>query len=1002
MSNLDSQTLMERMSSGYVSDYIVKVYEHIPNGSNFLKDKRQYSGTFQSMMDYVMGLMHRVSDIPSHAIVFNQDTGEEHQINSDGSYIILKKQFNEGGEVEDGENKEMLENQVINILHHAEELKKVLPNVKEVEAWVITKIQRSVTDLADVTHYLEGETKDKYADGGMMGQSITFYEGNKYKMPNDVIFVVGEKIKDEFGTAIELIEESTGQKFVLDIMKASNFLKKNKAVQLSKMAEGGEVGEYNAMYFKQSVTRDGSKIDTMRERMVFSGSIESVLNKALPNFNPLDSYVLINDRKTGSVVAKMTPDGKAKLYDKNAKVIDEIEVEQEVEKKEDEPKKKLFGLFAEGGIIGGLTADESIYLYIKRAIVQKYREKYLKPAGLWNTAKSKDVEQSLIKKGFLNNAGAITEVGKNRAKEVDSAIGQMISRDYISSINLPSKYKEIVDKFESYDKMAEGGIASENANDKFYKWYVDWLKGVNEYVNVSISIPNEFSSPIKDGKGKIVILDVIEKKGDTDAKKYMNEILEKADEFGVSIYLQPIPRTHNLKSQEHKNKITKDYLIKYYQKFGFKNMDGGFMVREPKMADGGQIDQNISSNVKLYHKYRFDSDAAASNGEDGKSMRLLDKAEDYRDEANKLIKEYNKNNKTNFTFQDFDRDGSLREGISSGLKVPTEYTNPEAEEGRYKYVVEVKYPYNKESFITNFSTSEKDRDPSYQAALQVIKDAQKNDDFKEGHIMFDFYIKGFGRSYTTIFHTDKKKMAEGGIMAKGGITSSDDKMKFIAAYNYAKDRGVDYNGSFEEFKESFSKKAPKTARYSEKIMKATYYALQQDYDKMAEGGMMKEKEDNILALTLNGGNDHALVKREGKWDARIIWILPLSKNSKHKVGDLINLRLEGDDYMSDWKKFQFHQDFTRFATEKQKKDYYKIIDEYSGKDKMMGGGDVKFKDKVKSVKESLLKRKKVAKKVQKDYGKTYSPKEAEESAKRIVGAMTAKERLMAKNKKTKK
>ena len=41
-------------------------------------------------------------------------------------------------------------------------------------------------------------------------------------------------------------------------------------------------------------------------------------------------------------------------------------------------------------------------------------------------------------------------------------------------------------------------------------------------------------------------------------------------------------------------------------------------------------------------------------------------------------------------------------------------------------------------------------------------------------------------------------------------------------------------------------------------------------------------------------------------------------------------------------------------------------------------------------------------KVQKDYGKTYSPKEAEESAKRIVGAMTAKERLLAKMKKRKK
>lgn len=71
-------------------------------------------------------------------------------------------------------------------------------------------------------------------------------------------------------------------------------------------------------------------------------------------------------------------------------------------------------------------------------------------------------------------------------------------------------------------------------------------------------------------------------------------------------------------------------------------------------------------------------------------------------------------------------------------------------------------------------------------------------------------------------------------------------------------------------------------------------------------------------------------------------------------------------------------------------------------DKMAMGGEVKFADKVKSIKSSLLKRKKVYPSVQKDYGKTYSPKEAEESAKRIVGASTAKERLMAKMKKSKK
>jgi hypothetical protein len=66
------------------------------------------------------------------------------------------------------------------------------------------------------------------------------------------------------------------------------------------------------------------------------------------------------------------------------------------------------------------------------------------------------------------------------------------------------------------------------------------------------------------------------------------------------------------------------------------------------------------------------------------------------------------------------------------------------------------------------------------------------------------------------------------------------------------------------------------------------------------------------------------------------------------------------------------------------------------KGKMAMGGKVKFEDKVKAIKASLLKRKKVSPKVQKDYGKTYSPKEAEESAKRIVGAQTAKYELKKK------
>lgn len=191
--------------------------------------------------------------------------------------------------------------------------------------------------------------------------------------------------------------------------------------------------------------------------------------------------------------------------------------------------------------------------------------------------------------------------------------------------------------------------------------------------------------------------------------------------------------------------------------------------REPvRMANGGSVAdelKKISSFVQSYYETRFQSDVAASNDENAKSIRLLDKADSYRDEAIRLLKSYNKSNSTNFEFTDFNRDGTLREGISSGLKVPEEYTNPKAEEGRYKYIVEAKYPYIKETFITNYSEDDKERDPSYKAAMDVLRNAQKNEEFVEGAIHFSFYIKGFGTSYSTVYSTDKK-MANGGAVKR--------------------------------------------------------------------------------------------------------------------------------------------------------------------------------------------------------------------------------------------
>jgi hypothetical protein len=61
------------------------------------------------------------------------------------------------------ENKQMVLSQNKEIKHHTDELSKVLGKHKNIESWVVGKIERASTDLSDVTHYLDGK---KYAKGG--------------------------------------------------------------------------------------------------------------------------------------------------------------------------------------------------------------------------------------------------------------------------------------------------------------------------------------------------------------------------------------------------------------------------------------------------------------------------------------------------------------------------------------------------------------------------------------------------------------------------------------------------------------------------------------------------------------------------------------------------------------------------------------------------------------------------------------------------------------------
>jgi hypothetical protein len=150
------------------------------------------------------------------------------------------------------------------------------------------------------------------------------------------------------------------------------------------------------------------------------------------------------------------------------------------------------------------------------------------------------------------------------------------------------------DKYFHY-QFAEGGEVNSNS---FIKWFVQWYEPISNKVNIAFSFSNHLQ-PFKEKN--VIILDVFEKIDQrVDAKKYLQEIVAKADEYGVVIYLEPKPRhKHFQDNLEKKEKISKDYLIGYYEKFGFELTPNKlFMKRKPsnpdiRFAEGGKTKRTM-------------------------------------------------------------------------------------------------------------------------------------------------------------------------------------------------------------------------------------------------------------------------------------------------------------------------------------------------------------------------------------------------------------------------
>lgn len=122
----------------------------------------------------------------------------------------------------------------------------------------------------------------------------------------------------------------------------------------------------------------------------------------------------------------------------------------------------------------------------------------------------------------------------------------------------------------------------------FFDWDKSWYKPISGKMNIMFSVPNELHLQefrMLMVEENVVVLELFEKIDQgIDAKVYMRQICDKADELGITIYLEPMPRYRYFKNNiEKQKKVSREYLFTYYAGFGFElTSDNRFIKRIPK------------------------------------------------------------------------------------------------------------------------------------------------------------------------------------------------------------------------------------------------------------------------------------------------------------------------------------------------------------------------------------------------------------------------------------
>jgi hypothetical protein len=123
------------------------------------RGKIQPFGMFKSAEEAMMVIEKKSNGIKSEINEYSIVTPDK-TIHLGKEYAI---RYAKGGEIAEG-NYEMMLSQAKEVQHHTKELQNILKGEKDIDAWVVAKMENVSSTLSDITHYLDGKTE--YAQGG--------------------------------------------------------------------------------------------------------------------------------------------------------------------------------------------------------------------------------------------------------------------------------------------------------------------------------------------------------------------------------------------------------------------------------------------------------------------------------------------------------------------------------------------------------------------------------------------------------------------------------------------------------------------------------------------------------------------------------------------------------------------------------------------------------------------------------------------------------------------